>query len=354
MEPSGQAPAEARLERIEFTGSGGEYFRIWIVNLLLSILTLGIYSAWAKVRREQYFHGNTQVAGHAFGYHATPGQILRGRLVAALIFLVYILASELSPVGAAIFGIAFLIGLPFLVTRAKRFQMRVTSWRGVRFDFELDYGGAVASFIAAPVLSALSLGLALPWATRLRYRWLVDNASYGNTRFKTTAGLRPFVMAVLGAAGLLALLVVFLFITSGVSSMLVAQMMGPEAGFQPLVLLFAVVYVPLLLGGYLILAFWRRSVLNAVLPATTVGPVTLDCRLSARRLALIYVTNFLGILFTLGLYTPWARVRAAKYQLESCSARFEGSLDQFVATQVRDTSAVGEEIGEMFDVGAEI
>lgn len=38
-----------------FTGTGSEYFRIWIVNWLLTLLTLGIYSAWAKVRRIQFF-----------------------------------------------------------------------------------------------------------------------------------------------------------------------------------------------------------------------------------------------------------------------------------------------------------
>ena len=36
---------------VRFVGTGSEYFRIWIVNLLLTIVTLGIYSAWAKVRR---------------------------------------------------------------------------------------------------------------------------------------------------------------------------------------------------------------------------------------------------------------------------------------------------------------
>src|SRR5258707_6333866 len=44
---------------LRFTGRAGEYFRIWIVNICLSIVTLGIYSAWAKVRRKRYFYGNT-------------------------------------------------------------------------------------------------------------------------------------------------------------------------------------------------------------------------------------------------------------------------------------------------------
>ena len=53
-----------------FRGTGGEYFGIWIVNLALTVITLGIYSAWAKVRTRRYFYGNTYVAGHAFDYHA--------------------------------------------------------------------------------------------------------------------------------------------------------------------------------------------------------------------------------------------------------------------------------------------
>ncbi len=40
--------AQARSSRINFSGRGSEFFGIWIVNVLLSILTLGIYSAWAK------------------------------------------------------------------------------------------------------------------------------------------------------------------------------------------------------------------------------------------------------------------------------------------------------------------
>ncbi|RYF66268.1 MAG: DUF898 family protein, partial [Comamonadaceae bacterium] len=38
-----------------FTGSGGEYFRVWIVNVLLTIVTLGFYTPWARRRTAQYF-----------------------------------------------------------------------------------------------------------------------------------------------------------------------------------------------------------------------------------------------------------------------------------------------------------
>lgn len=43
----------------QFRGTAKEYFKIWIVNVLLSIVTFGIYSAWAAVRTRRYFYGNT-------------------------------------------------------------------------------------------------------------------------------------------------------------------------------------------------------------------------------------------------------------------------------------------------------
>ena len=70
---------EPRTTQVHFTGNGREYFGIWIVNLLLSVLTLGIYSAWAKVRTLQYFYGHSRVDGQGFRYLATPLQILKGR-----------------------------------------------------------------------------------------------------------------------------------------------------------------------------------------------------------------------------------------------------------------------------------
>ena len=73
--PAGaEAEPVERVERFEFRASGGEYFRIWIVNLWLTLATFGVYSAWAKVRRLRYFYASTTLAGSAFGYHARPSR----------------------------------------------------------------------------------------------------------------------------------------------------------------------------------------------------------------------------------------------------------------------------------------
>src|SRR5215831_507648 len=91
--PSGEAassPAPAPVEhRFEFRGEEREYFRIWIVNLALTIATLGIWSAWAKVRKQRYFYSSTLLDGSAFGYHGEPLRILKGRLIAAVLVAAY-------------------------------------------------------------------------------------------------------------------------------------------------------------------------------------------------------------------------------------------------------------------------
>ena len=69
-----------------FTGTGGEYFRIWIVNIALTIVTLGIYSAWAKVRTNRWFYGHTLLDNSPFSYLATPMQILKARLITLIAF----------------------------------------------------------------------------------------------------------------------------------------------------------------------------------------------------------------------------------------------------------------------------
>ena len=75
------------MKRIQFKGTGTEYFKIWIVNVLLCIVTIGIYYPWAKVRTRRYFYANTEYADRYFDYHATGKQLFFGYLIGVLILL---------------------------------------------------------------------------------------------------------------------------------------------------------------------------------------------------------------------------------------------------------------------------
>ena len=150
-----------------FGGAGGEYFRIWSVNLLLSILTLGIYSAWAKVRRERYFHRNTLLAGSGFDYHGDPRAILKGRCIAWGLVILLGVAQKFSP---GLYGMLVLVLLPlmpWLVLRSLRFRAANTSYRGLRFRHRGTYREALVAYLGHGLLSLVSLGLWLPlWVRR--------------------------------------------------------------------------------------------------------------------------------------------------------------------------------------------
>lgn len=88
---------EPTTHRFTFGGTAMAYFKIWIVNLVLTIVTLGIYSPWAKVRRLRYFYGNTHLDGKSFDFTANPKRILIGRLIAIAIYVAISVFGQFSP-----------------------------------------------------------------------------------------------------------------------------------------------------------------------------------------------------------------------------------------------------------------
>jgi len=141
----------------EFHGKTGEYFKIWIVNIFLTIITIYIYSAWAKVRTKRYFYGNTTVDGSSFEYHATGKQLVVGRIIAAILVLVYTVGSEFSPIAAMIaFGLLVIL-FPWALWRSMKFNAKASSFRNVRFGFDGSAGTPYLVFLLIPLLLILLL-----------------------------------------------------------------------------------------------------------------------------------------------------------------------------------------------------
>ena len=151
-----QAPLGTQTHAFQFTGNAKEYFKIWIVNICLTIVTLGVYSAWAKVRNTQYFFGNARVNNAAFQYLADPLVILKGRLIAVLVFLIYVLAASFYPIAEPIFMLVLIGLIPFIVVRSLRFNMRNTAYRNIRFNFTGRYGEAALVFLLLPIAVVLA------------------------------------------------------------------------------------------------------------------------------------------------------------------------------------------------------
>ncbi|MBC7618577.1 MAG: DUF898 family protein, partial [Candidatus Saccharibacteria bacterium] len=147
--------------RIAFTGSGSEYFRIWIVNLLLTLVTFGLYYPWAKVRRLRYFYGNTLVDGEPLGFHGNAFKMFKGFLLVAAFFGLYSVAGKVSPMASFVAFLVIAALWPALFKSAMQFRLANTSWRGLRFGFTGSIRDAYTACLPLFVPSVMLLGVLL-------------------------------------------------------------------------------------------------------------------------------------------------------------------------------------------------
>jgi uncharacterized membrane protein YjgN (DUF898 family) len=362
LEGAGFAPAAEPqpfsrvLLPFEFRGSGGEYFRIWIVNLLLTIVTLGIYSAWAKVRRLRYFYGNTYLDGQSFEYHGRALAILKGRLLVFAAYIAFVTMVQFQYTAMLLLSIpVFLFLGPWIIQRSRLFQMRMSSYRNLRFDFHGTYGGALAAFIGWYFLTALTLGIMTPSWLRKRVEYTLDNVAYGTQQFSflTSAG-RYYAFCYITFGLTLAAYALFFFACykfgffdrpndAHTLPTMSGVLLSGGLRLWLTMLGFAV-------AGLMIYGYFEASFLNASYGGVQIGSNYVRSRLQIVPLVSIYVTNLLGIIFTLGLFYPWAKVRQVRYQLENTAIDSDGNLSAFTASASQGAAAFGQEAGDFFNV----
>jgi uncharacterized membrane protein YjgN (DUF898 family) len=341
------AAHEKALHQFEFHGSGGEFFRIWIVNIALSLITLGIYSAWAKVRTRRYFYGNTFVAGHSFDYHASPVRILIGRIIALVLFGGYQLGARISPYLALAMAALFVVAIPWLIVSSRRFNARNTSYRNVRFNFSGTYGGAFKAYILWLLAGVVTLGGLMPLAHRARDYYFINNHSFGGKRFATEFSGWSIYKIYLIALAILLLAILLAAAGSGAYNAFIAAQNGARPnrfiGITIAALTFGISWVA-------VLSYVRTRVLNLAVSHTMLdNRHALTLVLSARRMIWIGVSNFVLVLATIGLFYPWARVRVARYMADHMSLLAASDLDEFTSETFATQSAIGEEIAGFFD-----
>lgn len=148
--------------KFNFTGNISEFFGIWIVNNILTLFTLGIYSPWAKVRTLQYFYGNTELAGSYFNFTASPLVMLRSRLIAmGLLFAFFISDYSDSSIAWWVyigFIVAYFLFVPALLVFVLSFRLRYSQWRGINFGFKKNFKEAYRIYLLPLLALALALG----------------------------------------------------------------------------------------------------------------------------------------------------------------------------------------------------
>jgi uncharacterized membrane protein YjgN (DUF898 family) len=335
---------------MQFTGRGGEYFVIWIVNIALTLVTFGIYSAWAKVRTLRWFYGHTLLDNQAFSYLATPIQILRGRLIALAALVAYYMASYFAPELAIVLLIVFFLFLPWIVVNSLRFQARQSAYRGLRFDFTGTVNEAARIYIGLQLLIPLTLGLILPYIAYRQVRFIAGNTVYGQTAARYQGSLKPFWGVYLLSFALI--LLPFALIAYATYQAYVMQATGVTKEMA------AATFSGLLAAGivafYLMIpvvgAMIQARTANLLYNGTVMGPVSFASSQRARDLVWIYLSNLVLIAFTFGLFIPWAKVRLAHYRAERLTVAGPQELGSFAAGQHQASTATGSEMADLLDL----
>jgi len=299
--------------RLSFHGSGGELFGIFILNLLKTILTLGVYYFWAKVKTRQYLWGQTDFAGDRFGFHGTGKELLVGYLKAVVVFGALVLIqlllglAEQRILAVVVFWGGLVALWPLALIGAIRYRLSRTSWRGIRFSFRGEYQPFVWLSVRGVLLMALTLGLYYPFYQTDVRRFLIEHSAFGSTVFTFDGQGKElfgrFILAIL----------------------LTIPTLGSVW-----------IWYTALQRRY---NWGHTSVAEAHFHSTVTGWGLFGLGLG----------NLIMIIFSLGLALPWATVRTLRYD---CSQLvLQGPLDfDSITQQAQAAAPAGEELADLLGV----
>lgn len=390
------------MKQIQFKGSGTEYFKIWIVNVLLCMVTIGIYYPWAKVRTRRYFYANTEYADRYFDYHATGKQLFLGYLIGVLILLAINVISSIVPTAEVILPIILFAFIPWIIWRSLKFNMRMTSFSNVRFSFIGDLKSSYIIYMLIPILGYIAIALfvfgsmlpmtrqdsvsagavilfavgmiaAIPLAicltgffTKKASEYQIGQTKFGQGRFFIDISTGKFIKIILKQTLIIIASLLLLSILSGLIfaatmsggfnfGSISSDMEGAEA--HPLLIVgFVIIYFGFIATFLFATAYSFSRQRQYLFENTTLdNAITFKSTVDAKGYFSVLVTNMLLVLFTIGLALPWAKVRVARYIADnSWIEASDMDINSYLTQKEQEQSAIGEEIGDVLDIDIDI
>ena len=344
-----------RFTPLGFTGTARELFGIQFVNILLTLLTLGIWIPWARVRKRRFFYNNTRILGDGLDYLATGFDLFKGWSVVVIMlagfYALPLLAVPFLQEGTIL---ALLVAFPWAINRSLRFNARNIVWRDVRFDFLGTYLGSTWYLFLLPFIGVLSLGIVMPLASKGMREYVARNYRFGAARFSGRgqlghyygAGVRTLLLTLMliGLVTALVGLAIYNLLPDGLTTEdVLTNILANESAAIIRYLVPVLLFVIFLSVGGFYRALTRNIMVNAL---RLQGGVRFRSQISGLALAWIIISNLVLSVITIGLLVPWAQVRQYRYLAQNTEIRPIADMQRFLDRQVQAGSSIGDAIGE--------
>ncbi|MAD96654.1 MAG: hypothetical protein CMB99_04930 [Flavobacteriaceae bacterium] len=289
--------------KIKYFGKGSEFAIIYFKNIILTVLTFGIYYPWAKVEILKYHYQSSELDDSRFQFHATGMEVFRGFIKIYLIlvilyaYLFFGLQTQndfIISIAIGAFYLFFIIIIPFAIHGAVRYRASRSSWKGIYFKYIGSKREIFSIYLKGIILTTLTLGLYGPWLQVELRKYVLQNLRFGNVSFdfKGKGGSLLWINVKL---------ILLFYITLGIYS------------------------------------FWYyKNLWTFFIDNTTIKQndeeLKLRFHMSVSDVFELLVINFILIFFTLGLATPWVTVRTLNFFFRF--SEIDGYLDTNAITQV--------------------
>jgi len=304
---------------LSFKGTGSTYFGIALVNLILKMLTLGLYYPWAKAKELQYLYGSTSFEESRFEFLGTGKEMFKGFIKALMFFagliigFVILLSMEMPIIGIIFLYLGLLLILPYAIHGSYKYRMSRTAWRGIRFGYRGDRKEFVLLFYKELFFTIISLGLYSAWMTVNLRNYLLSNIRFGSAEFKYKGnGGDYFVLNIKGY-----------FLT----------------------------IITLGIYGF----WWQRNLFNYYIDHLKLNhkedQILFKSTASGGDFLGLMIVNLLILIFTLGIGFPWILTRTLNFIFSHIEVIGNIDTEALVQTEKEYTDATGEDISDIMDFG---
>ncbi|MCL2183200.1 MAG: YjgN family protein [Chitinispirillia bacterium] len=324
---AGSAPSRESLAeqyKLSFRGDSGTFFKIWISNLLLTVLTLGIYYPWGRANMKRYIYSSTYIGDHSFEFHGKGKQMFIGLLKFSAITLLLFVAAIVAMVLAGGFGvaltsiflrvllvIAYMPILGLFIHGARRFRMSRTSYRGIRFGYRGKKKSLIWIMTKGALLIPVTLGIYTLWLINNMRSYIYNNTKFGNMKSEFTGKSSDFFwMKVVGT---------FLsYVTLGIY-----YFWYKKNQFY---------------FFYENLCFKKDGAVIEIVPKAT-----------PRQFFSLIAGNWLILIFTLGIGYPIAKVRTLRFTADNLELVGDVDLNTIIQTEEQYRDALGDAAADIDD-----